>query len=61
MGPVLRGRPGAIRDAALSRARVSQTAFEEAPVMETVSQSAWHTPWIFLLALVCFVVEWGLP
>lgn len=31
-----------------------------APVMETWSYPAWHTPWIFSLALGCLLAEWGL-
>lgn len=31
-----------------------------APVMESVAKSAWHTAWLFLFALGCFVVEWWL-
>ena len=33
---------------------------ERAPVMETWTQPLWHTPWVMLGALVCFVSEWGL-
>ncbi len=31
-----------------------------APVMETWSYPAWHTPLMFALALACFLAEWGL-
>jgi hypothetical protein len=31
-----------------------------APVMEATAQPLWHTPWVFLLALACFVLEWGM-
>jgi hypothetical protein len=31
-----------------------------APVTETWSRPIWHTPWVFLFALGCFVTEWGL-
>ena len=31
-----------------------------APVMEAWTVPAWHTPWLFALALACFVAEWGL-
>ena len=31
-----------------------------APVMETWSQPAWHTPWVFVLAVACLLAEWGL-
>lgn len=30
----------------------------EMPVMETWSQTAWHTPLLFCLALACFIGEW---
>ncbi len=33
---------------------------KEAPVMETWSYPAWHTPAMFLFALGCFLAEWGL-
>jgi uncharacterized membrane protein len=33
---------------------------ERAPVMETWTQPLWHTPWVMLGALACFVSEWGL-
>jgi uncharacterized membrane protein len=32
----------------------------QAPVMEAWTRPAWHTPWLFLLALACFVAEWGI-
>ncbi|MFV1996283.1 MAG: hypothetical protein ACC661_12675, partial [Verrucomicrobiales bacterium] len=31
-----------------------------APLMETRSRPLWHTPWIFLAALLFFGVEWAL-
>lgn len=31
-----------------------------APVMESVVKPIWHTPWIFAVALACFLAEWGL-
>ncbi len=31
-----------------------------APVMEAWTQPAWHTPWLFALALGCLLTEWGL-
>jgi len=33
---------------------------EHAPVTETWIRPIWHTPLVFLLALACFVSEWGL-
>ena len=32
----------------------------DAPVMETSTRPLWHLPWIFLLALLCFLGEWTL-
>jgi uncharacterized membrane protein len=32
----------------------------QAPVMEAWTAPAWHTPWWFLLAIACFLAEWGL-
>ncbi|HMJ90461.1 MAG TPA: hypothetical protein VK530_11630, partial [Candidatus Acidoferrum sp.] len=31
----------------------------KAPVTETIAQPLWHTPAMFLFALVCFAGEWG--
>lgn len=33
---------------------------EKAPVHETFTQPLWHTPWVLLAALACFVFEWGI-
>ena len=33
---------------------------EHAPITETWTRPIWHTPLVFLLALACFVSEWGL-
>jgi hypothetical protein len=33
---------------------------QHAPVTETWTRPLWHTPLVFLLALACFVSEWGL-
>lgn len=30
------------------------------PVVEVTLRPLWHTPWLFLLALACFLGEWGL-
>jgi len=30
------------------------------PVVEVKQRPLWHTPWLFLLALACFLGEWGL-
>lgn len=32
---------------------------KELPVMETWSYPIWHTPWMFLAAVGCFLAEWG--
>ena len=32
----------------------------KAPITETVTEPLWHTPWMFLFALGCFLGEWGL-
>jgi uncharacterized membrane protein len=31
----------------------------KAPITELSSRPLWHTPWVFLLALACFIAEWG--
>jgi uncharacterized membrane protein len=33
---------------------------KRAPVTETTTRPLWHTPWMFVFALGCFVGEWGL-
>jgi uncharacterized membrane protein len=33
---------------------------ERVPITETWTQPLWHTPWVMLAALVCFLMEWGL-
>ena len=33
---------------------------KRAPVTETWTRPLWHTPWMLLFALGCFVGEWGL-
>jgi hypothetical protein len=33
---------------------------ERAPITESWTRPLWHTPWMFVLALACFVGEWGL-
>ena len=32
----------------------------KAPITETVTEPLWHTPWMFLFSLACFLGEWGL-
>jgi len=38
---------------------VSELPATKAPVTELVSRPLWHTPWVFLLAIACFIAEWG--
>ncbi len=38
----------------------AQLPLKPAPVMETVTEPLWHTPWLFALALGALVAEWGL-
>lgn len=38
---------------------VARLPARSAPVMESWSAPAWHTPWLFALALALFVTEWG--
>ena len=33
---------------------------ERAPIMETWTAPLWHTPWVMLAALACFILEWTL-
>jgi uncharacterized membrane protein len=33
---------------------------QRVPVTESWTRPLWHTPWMFLFALACFVSEWGL-
>jgi hypothetical protein len=30
------------------------------PVMETKRRPLWHSPWVLILALACFMAEWGI-
>lgn len=32
---------------------------EHAPITESWTRPLWHTPWMFLFALACFIAEWG--
>lgn len=38
---------------------VSSLPNRKAPIMEPASQPLWHTPAMFMFALVCFAGEWG--
>lgn len=39
---------------------VSTLSGRDVPMKETWSYPIWHTPWVFGLAMLCFVGEWGL-
>jgi len=39
---------------------VQELPTHTAPVMESWSHPAWHTPYLFAFALACFIAEWGL-
>ena len=39
---------------------VKKLPAKTAPIMESWSRPLWHTPWVFLLALGCFIGEWAL-
>ena len=39
---------------------VAGLAGRDVPVKEEWTYPLWHTPWVFMLALCCFVGEWGL-
>ena len=30
------------------------------PIMETKRRPLWHSPWVLILALACFMAEWGI-
>lgn len=51
------GEMVAVADLGKFAARLPQMT---APVMETWSQPAWHTPLMFAFALACLLAEWGL-
>ena len=56
LGPMLNLRlaePGTVVD-------VRRLPELRAPVMETWSFPAWHTPVLFAFALACLLAEWGL-
>ena len=39
---------------------VDQLPEKRSPITETITSPLWHTPFMFLFALACFVGEWGL-
>lgn len=39
---------------------VEGLAARDVPVKEEWTYPLWHTPWVFMLALLCFIGEWGL-
>jgi hypothetical protein len=34
--------------------------YRQVPITESWTTPFWHQPWIFLFALACFAIEWGL-
>ncbi len=61
------GSVTALRDTAALNALASRLVQAPAPITETRAQALWHSPWVFLLVLGCFLAEWvwrrwkGLP
>lgn len=51
---------GEVIDASQLESFAQKLDQREMPVMETWSRPAWHTPLLFLIALSCFVGEWGI-
>ena len=51
---------GEIVSASRLDAFVAALPSKKAPVTETWTKPLWHTPLVFLFALSCFVMEWGL-
>ncbi|MGK0187649.1 MAG: hypothetical protein ACI9R3_003437 [Verrucomicrobiales bacterium] len=39
---------------------VSRLEKKSVPVMETKRRPLWHSPWVLVLALACFMAEWGI-
>jgi len=39
---------------------VQKLKTKKAPIQETYSYPVWDQPWVFLLAIACFTIEWGL-
>jgi len=57
---IARKTKGAVVRAEDLGAFVNELPTRTAPVMETWSHPAWHTPILFAFALACLVAEWGL-
>jgi len=51
---------GAMLDADGLEAFLDQLPDRQSLITETITSPLWHTPWMFLFALGCFVAEWGL-
>jgi len=56
---IARRTGGEIVDATSLKSFAKRVPQEAAPVMESWTSPAWHTPWLFGVALGCFVAEWG--
>ena len=59
LAEVARRTGGRIVPAAELEAFVRDLPSTKAPVTELASRPLWHTPWVFLLAVACFIAEWG--
>lgn len=60
MEKIARQTGGEVIDEDKVAAFAAKLPSRKAPVMETMAQPLWHTSWVFLLALTCFLAEWGL-
>ncbi|HEY1172635.1 MAG TPA: glutamine amidotransferase [Verrucomicrobiae bacterium] len=60
MEKIARQTGGEVIDEDKLAAFAAKLPTRKAPVMETTAQPLWHTSWVFLLALACFLAEWGL-
>jgi len=56
---IARRTGGEVVNVADLKSFAKRAPLESAPVMESWTSPAWHTPWLFAVALVCLVVEWG--
>jgi uncharacterized membrane protein len=50
---------GRVLEASALGAFARELPSQRAPVTETWTRPLWHTPWLFVIALGCFVAEWG--
>jgi len=60
MEKIARQTGGEVIDEDKIAAFAAKLPTRRAPVMETTAQPLWHTSWVFLLAVTCFLAEWGL-